>query len=157
MVGNVLLLRSIPEGAVVCNVKHHVGVRSTLARASGDNAIVMGHNPDNGTSRIKLPSGANTIVPRLRSLCWKAGNAYHKYRVKRSSWPKFSGVAVNPVEYPHGGGNQQHIGHASTVRNDAPPSQKVCLIAARKTGTSPWTECCSCFSRLVYKYSLGHF
>ena len=35
------------------------------------------------------------------------------------------GVAMNPVEHPHGGGNHQHIGHASTVRRDAPPGQKV--------------------------------
>jgi hypothetical protein len=54
--------------------------------------------------------------------------------VKRNSWPKVRGVAMNPVEHPHGGGNHQHIGHASTVRRDAPPGQKVGLIAARRTG-----------------------
>lgn len=51
VVGNVLPIRSIPEGAVVCNVEHHVGDRGTLARCSGDYAIVISHNPDNGTSR----------------------------------------------------------------------------------------------------------
>lgn len=30
-----------------------------------------------------------------------------------------------PVEHPHGGGNHQHIGHASTVRRDAPAGRKV--------------------------------
>ncbi|KAG0496845.1 hypothetical protein HPP92_001361 [Vanilla planifolia] len=148
MVGNVLPLRSIPEGAVVCNVEHHVGDRGVLARASGDYAIVISHNPDNGTSRIKLPSGAKKIVPsgcramigqvagggRTEKPLLKAGNAYHKYRVKRNCWPKVRGVAMNPVEHPHGGGNHQHIGHASTVRRDAPPGQKVGLIAARRTG-----------------------
>ncbi|XP_012841571.1 PREDICTED: 60S ribosomal protein L8-1-like [Erythranthe guttata] len=148
VVGNVLPLRSIPEGAVVCNVEHHVGDRGVLARASGDYAIVISHNPDNGTSRIKLPSGAKKIVPsgcramigqvagggRTEKPMLKAGNAYHKYRVKRNSWPVVRGVAMNPVEHPHGGGNHQHIGHASTVRRDAPPGQKVGLIAARRTG-----------------------
>jgi len=43
-------------------------------------------------------------------------------------------VTINPVEHPHGGSNHQHIGHASTVRRDAPPGQKVGLIAARRTG-----------------------
>jgi large subunit ribosomal protein L8e len=98
--------------------------------------------------RIKLPSGAKKIVPsgcramigqvagggRTEKPMLKAGNAYHKYRVKRNSWPKVRGVAMNPVEHPHGGGNHQHIGHASTVRRDAPPGQKVGLIAARRTG-----------------------
>lgn len=148
MVGNVLPLRSIPEGAVVCNVEHHVGDRGVIARASGDYAIVISHNTDNGTSRIKLPSGAKKIVPsgcramigqvagggRTEKPLLKAGNAYHKYRVKRNCWPKVRGVAMNPVEHPHGGGNHQHIGHASTVRRDAPPGQKVGLIAARRTG-----------------------
>ncbi|KAJ6989840.1 hypothetical protein NC653_018365 [Populus alba x Populus x berolinensis] len=148
MVGNVLPLRSVPEGAVVCNVEHHVGDRGAFARASGDYAIVISHNPDNDTTRIKLPSGSKKIVPsgcrgmigqvagggRTEKPMLKAGNAYHKFRVKRNCWPKVRGVAMNPVEHPHGGGNHQHIGHASTVRRDAPPGQKVGLIAARRTG-----------------------
>ena len=44
------------------------------------------------------------------------------------------GVAMNPVEHPHGGGNHQHIGHPSTVRRDSVPGPKVGLIAARRTG-----------------------
>jgi large subunit ribosomal protein L8e len=41
---------------------------------------------------------------------------------------------MNPVDHPHGGGNHQHIGHASTVSRSCPPGQKVGLIAARRTG-----------------------
>ncbi|XP_059450887.1 large ribosomal subunit protein uL2-like [Corylus avellana] len=147
-VGNVLALGAIPEGTVVCNVEHHVGDRGVLARASGDYAIVISHNPDNGTSRIKLPSGAKKIVPsncralvgqvagggRTEKPMLKAGNAYHKFRVKRNCWPKVRGVAMNPVEHPHSGGHHQHIGHASTIHRDAPPGQKVGLMAARRTG-----------------------
>ncbi len=50
-IGNVLPLRSVPEGAVVCNVEHRMGDRGAFARASGDYAIVVSHNPDNGTTR----------------------------------------------------------------------------------------------------------
>ena len=64
----------------------------------------------------------------------KAGNAYNKYRVKRNCWPRTRGVAMNPVEHPFGGGNHQHIGHASTAARTAVPGQKVGLIAARRTG-----------------------
>ena len=39
-----------------------------------------------------------------------------------------------PVDHPHGGGNHQHLGKPSTMRRDAPPGQKVGLIAARRTG-----------------------
>jgi large subunit ribosomal protein L8e len=41
---------------------------------------------------------------------------------------------MNPVEHPHGGGNQQHIGHPSTVSRFTPPGAKVGLVAARRTG-----------------------
>lgn len=39
---------------------------------------------------------------------------------------------MNPVDHPHGGGNHQHIGHASTVARSAVPGQKVGLVAARR-------------------------
>ena len=147
-VGNVMPLASMPEGAIVCNVEHRVGDRGTFAKASGDYAIVIAHNPDTGLTRVKLPSGAKKVLSsqaramvgqvagggRLEKPLLKAGNAYHKYKAKRNSWPKVRGVAMNPVEHPHGGGNHQHIGHASTVRRDAPPGQKVGSIAARRTG-----------------------
>ena len=51
VVGNVVPLRSIPEGAIICNVEHHVGDHGVLARASGDYAIIISHNPKNDTTR----------------------------------------------------------------------------------------------------------
>ncbi|XP_066323178.1 large ribosomal subunit protein uL2z-like [Miscanthus floridulus] len=48
-IGNVLSLRGIPKGAVICNIEHHVGDRGVFARASWDYAIVISHNPDNDT------------------------------------------------------------------------------------------------------------
>ena len=41
---------------------------------------------------------------------------------------------MNPVEHPHGGGNHQHVGHATTIKWNAVPGQKVGLVAARRTG-----------------------
>jgi hypothetical protein len=42
---------------------------------------------------------------------------------------------MNPVDHPHGGGNHQHIGKASTIARSAVPGQKVGLIAARRVRT----------------------
>jgi large subunit ribosomal protein L8e len=98
--------------------------------------------------RIKLPSGAKKLIPsscramvglvagggRVEKPLLKAGRAYFKYRAKRNKWPRVRGVAMNPVDHPHGGGNHQHIGHASTTSRDDPPGKKVGLIAARRTG-----------------------
>jgi len=148
MVGNILPLRAMPEGTIICNIEAKMGDRGVMARASGDFGIVVSHNLETGKSRIKLPSGSKKIVPsscratvgqiagggRTEKPMLKAGVAYHKYKAKRNSWPKVRGVAMNPVEHPHGGGNHQHIGHASTVKRLASPGQKVGLIAARRTG-----------------------
>jgi len=147
-IGNVLPLSSMPEGTIVCNVEDNVGDRGIYARGSGNYATVISHNPDTNRTRIRLPSGQKKIVPsgsramvgivgggnRTEKPMLKAGRAYHKFKAKRKSWPKVRGVAMNPVEHPHGGGNHQHIGHASTVRRDCPAGQKVGLIAARRTG-----------------------
>lgn len=147
-VGNVMPVGEMPEGTIICNVEEKVGDRGALARASGNYATVIGHNQDEGKTRLKLPSGAKKVIPsssramvgliagggRIDKPILKAGRAYHKYKVKRNSWPKTRGVAMNPVDHPHGGGNHQHIGHASTVSRFSSPGQKVGLIAARRTG-----------------------
>lgn len=70
---------------------------------------------------VGLVSGGGRIdKPML-----KAGRAYHKYKAKRNCWPKVRGVAMNPVEHPHGGGNHQHIGKASTVKRGTSAGRKV--------------------------------
>ena len=61
----------------------------------------------------------------------KAGAAFHKYKAKRNEWPRVRGVAMNPVEHPHGGGNHQHVGHPTTCAQAAPSGHK---IGAKRTG-----------------------
>jgi large subunit ribosomal protein L8e len=147
-VGNVLPVGQCPEGTIVCNIEEKVGDRGALARTSGNYATVIGHTTDDGKTRIRLPSGAKKTVSsaargtigivagggRIDKPLLKAGRAYHKYRAKRYNWPRTRGVAMNPVDHPHGGGNHQHIGKASTIARSAVPGQKVGLIAARRTG-----------------------
>eukprot|EP00892_Ulva_mutabilis_P007148 jgi/Ulvmu1/4805/UM020_0090.1 len=147
-IGNIKPVGELPEGTIVCNLEAKQGDRGTLARASGDFALIVSHNLDTGFSRVKLPSGARKVIPstcrgmvgqvagggRTEKPLLTAGKAFHKYKAKRNCWPKVRGVAMNPVEHPHGGGNHQHIGHASTVKRDSPPGKKVGLIAARRTG-----------------------
>ncbi|XKU28509.1 pre-rRNA processing and 40S ribosomal subunit assembly [Saccharomyces cerevisiae] len=147
-VGNVLPLGSVPEGTIVSNVEEKPGDRGALARASGNYVIIIGHNPDENKTRVRLPSGAKKVISsdargvigviagggRVDKPLLKAGRAFHKYRLKRNSWPKTRGVAMNPVDHPHGGGNHQHIGKASTISRGAVSGQKAGLIAARRTG-----------------------
>ena len=147
-VGNVLPLGAMPEGTIASNVEEKIGDRGALGRTSGNYVIIVGHNPDENKTRVKLPSGAKKIISsdargvigivagggRIDKPMLKAGRAFYKYRVKRNSWPKTRGVAMNPVDHPHGGGNHQHIGAPSTIGRRAVAGQKVGLIAARRTG-----------------------
>ena len=77
---------------------------------------------------------------RIEKPLLKAGRAYFKYKAKRNKWPTVRGVAMNPVDHPHGGGNHQHIGKASTISRYAARGQKAGLIAARRTGLLRGTQ-----------------
>lgn len=147
-VGNVMPVGIMPEGTVICNLEEKTGDRGRIAKASGNYATVVAHNPDTGRSRVRLPSGSKKVIPsanramigivagggRTDKPMLKAGRAYHKFKAKRNCWPKVRGVAMNPVEHPHGGGNHQHIGKPSTVNRGRSAGKKVGLIAARRTG-----------------------
>lgn len=99
----------MPEGTVVCNLEEKCGDRGRLARASGNYATIIAHNPDTNRTRVKLPSGAKKVIPsycramvgivagggRIDKPMLKAGRAYHKYKAKRNCWPKVRGVAMN--------------------------------------------------------------
>eukprot|EP00095_Tigriopus_kingsejongensis_P000393 snap_masked-scaffold19_size710362-processed-gene-0.17 protein:Tk00393 transcript:snap_masked-scaffold19_size710362-processed-gene-0.17-mRNA-1 annotation:"60s ribosomal protein l8" len=147
-IGNVMPIGMMPEGSIVSNLEEKTGDRGKMARCSGNFAVVIGHNVDTKRTRVKLPSGLKKVIPsanramvgivagggRIDKPMLKAGRAYHKYKAKRNCWPKVRGVAMNPVEHPHGGGNHQHIGKASTVKRGTSAGRKVGLIAARRTG-----------------------
>lgn len=147
MIGNVIPLHSVPEGTICCNVEARRGDRGKFGRTSGNHVTIVNQINDEKT-RIRLPSGSKKIVSsacrgmigivaggnRIDKPLLKAGRAFFKFKSKRNCWPVVRGVAMNPVEHPHGGGNHQHIGHSSTVRKDAPPGRKVGLIGARRTG-----------------------
>jgi len=147
-IGNVLPVGIMPEGTIICNVEEKPGDRGKLARGSGNYATIIAHNPETRKTRVKLPSGSKKVIHsanramvgvvagggRIDKPVLKAGRSYHKYKVKRNCWPVVRGVAMNPVEHPHGGGNHQHIGKASTVARGTSAGRKVGLIAARRTG-----------------------
>ena len=146
--GNILPLSEIPEGTVVCNIEARENDCGKLVRASGDYAVVVSNDADKGVVRLRMPSGSKKVVSnncramigliagggRTDKPMLKAGRVFHKYRVKRNEWPIVRGGAMNPVEHPHGGGNQQHIGKPSTVKRDVSAGAKAGQIAARRTG-----------------------
>lgn len=147
-IGNVMPLAKMPEGTVISMCEEKAADRGRIARASGASCMIVGHSDDGKKTRIRLPSGSRKTIPstcraivglvagggRPDKPMLKAGRNHHKFRVKRNSWPKVRGTAMNPVEHPHGGGNHQHVGHPTTIARCASAGKKVGLIAARRTG-----------------------
>jgi large subunit ribosomal protein L2 len=144
--GNILPVGQIPEGTAVYNVELRPGDGGKLARQAGSYALIVGKMGDK--VRIKLPSGKEKDVPaasratigipagagRIEKPLMKAGNAYHKWKVKARKWPRVRGVAMNAASHPFGGGSHQRKSHPSTVARETPPGRKVGHIAARRTG-----------------------
>jgi len=145
-VGNILPIGKIPEGAPVYNIELSAGDGGKLVRAGGSNAAVVSH--DKSKTVIQLPSGqfktldsacrATIGVPagggRKDKPFLKAGKKYYAFRARGKQYPIVRGVAMNPVDHPHGGGSHQHVGKPSTVKRGASPGRKVGNIAARRTG-----------------------
>lgn len=115
--GNALPLGEIPVGELVHNVELYEGRGGQLARAAGSSLKVMGHAAD--YVLVEMPSGS---VRKIRSSCRASigvvSNAAHKNeklgKAGRSRWkgrrPSVRGVAMNPVDHPHGGGEGKTSG-----------------------------------------------
>ena len=147
-VGNILPVKKIPEGTLICNVEMRKGDEGQFARSSGTFATVIGQSEDGSMTRIKLPSGIRkTIDSNSRAMIGvvggggrnekpvlKAGKKFHMFKAKRKMWPIVTAICMNPVDHPFGGGNHQHLGKPSTVGRYTPAGKKAGLIAARRTG-----------------------
>jgi len=115
--GNAMPLANIPVGTMVHNVELKPGKGGQLARSAGTAAQVMGR--EGSRAVLKLPSGEFRRVDiRCMASIGVMGNADHANRKSgkagRSRWlgvrPRVRGVAMNPVDHPHGGGEGRTSG-----------------------------------------------
>jgi large subunit ribosomal protein L2 len=121
--GNALPLGAIPTGTTVHNVELTPGRGGQLGRSAGTAIQLVAKEGDYAT--LRLPSGEMRMVPvRCRATIGALGNVEHelvelgkagraRHRGKR---PQTRGVAMNPVDHPHGGGEAHHTpgGHPVT-------------------------------------------
>lgn len=115
--GNAMPLRSIPVGTIVHNVELKAGKGGQLARAAGTYVQLVGR--DSGYAQIKLSSGEVRIV---RGECMATIGAVSNPdqaninlgKAGRNRWlgrcPAVRGVAMNPIDHPHGGGEGRTSG-----------------------------------------------
>jgi large subunit ribosomal protein L8e len=61
-VGNVLPVGAMPEGTIVCQVERYPGDGGKIAKTSGEYATIIGHNEDEGVTKIRMPSGGKKNI-----------------------------------------------------------------------------------------------
>ncbi len=109
--GNALPLRNIPVGTQVHNLELKIGKGGQLVRSAGATAQIMGRDED--YVMIRMVSGElRRIHMNCMATVGQVGNLDHENisvgKAGRSRWlgrrPTVRGVAMNPVDHPHGGG-----------------------------------------------------
>jgi large subunit ribosomal protein L2 len=115
--GNTLPLKLIPLGTIIHNIEMKIGKGAQLVRSAGTFAQLMAK--DGKYVQVKLPSGeVRLILQDCTATIGQVGNLDHEKvsigKAGRSRWlgrrPKVRGVAMNPVDHPHGGGEGRTSG-----------------------------------------------
>ncbi len=115
--GNALPLTNIPEGTLVHNVELRVGKGGQLIRSAGGSGQLLAK--EGNYAQIKLPSGEVRMVRvECMATVGQVGNIDQENvsigKAGRSRWlgmrPHVRGVAMNPVDHPHGGGEGKSSG-----------------------------------------------
>ena len=115
--GNAMPIGKIPEGLLIHNVELRPGKGAQMARSAGSYARIMAS--EGGMVTLKLPSGElRMISEQCIATIGTVGNKSHENisigKAGRARWmgrrPKVRGVAMNPVDHPHGGGEGKTSG-----------------------------------------------
>ena len=138
--GNAMPLKSMPVGTIVHNVELKSGKGGQLVRSAGCYAQVVGK--DGGYAQLKLSSGELRIV---REECLATVGAVSNPdnqnvslgKAGRARWlgarPVSRGVAMNPVDHPHGGGEGRTSGGRHPVTPWGKPTKGAKTRSNKKT------------------------
>lgn len=144
--GNVLPLRSIPEGTLVFNIESQPGDGGKFCRTSGCAARVVSKTKDKVA--ILLPSKREKMfhadcracvgIPagggRKEKPFLKAGAVHHLKRAKNKRYPIVSGSAQNAIDHPFGNKRTSRKAKQKAVGKYAPPGRKVGKLWPKRTG-----------------------
>jgi large subunit ribosomal protein L2 len=110
-VGNSMPIRYIPQGMMVHNIELIPGKGGQIARSAGSYAQILAR--EENYIHVRMPSGEVRLIrPECRATIGQIGNIEHEEQTMgkagRMRWrgirPTTRGVAMNPVDHPHGGG-----------------------------------------------------
>src|SRR5471030_1458354 len=110
-IGNALPLANIPLGTVIHNIELRPGEGGKLVRSAGSSAQLMAK--EGAYAQVRMPSGeVRKIQVVCRATIGQLGNLDHENEVIGKAGrmrhlgkrPSVRGIAMNPVDHPHGGG-----------------------------------------------------
>jgi large subunit ribosomal protein L2 len=141
--GNITILSKIPEGTSIHNIEAKPGDGGKFAKTAGTSATVVSRGEK---VMVLMPSGSiKEFNPNCRAAIGvvagggrgdkplaKAGKNYLTLRSRSTANKKVSGVAMNAVDHPHGGGSHPHVGGPNCQKRTASPGQKVGFLAPKK-------------------------
>jgi len=139
-VGNAMPLSDIPLGMNIHNVELQLGKGGQLVRSAGTKAVLIAREGDYVT--LKMPSGEFRMVfHKCCATIGEVGNEDHMNvslgKAGRSRWlgrrPKVRGVAMNPHDHPHGGGEGKTSGGRHPVSPTGVPTKGYKTRKKRKT------------------------
>ena len=116
--GNCLPLKFISVGSVIHNIELKIGKGGQLVRSAGAGAQLMAK--EGNYALVKLPSGElRNVLAECRATVGQVGNLEQQNisvgKAGRSRWrgrrPWSRGIAKNPVDHPHGGGEGRSKGN----------------------------------------------
>jgi large subunit ribosomal protein L2 len=150
--GCAMPMRYIPVGTVVHNVEIKAGSGGKMARSAGSSVQLVAKDGDFAV--LRLPSSEMRRVPiDCRATIGEVGNSEHELikvgKAGRNRWkgvkPQTRGVAMNPVDHPHGGGEGKTSGGRHPVspwgkpegrtRDKNKPSQQLIVRRRRTRGS----------------------
>jgi large subunit ribosomal protein L2 len=116
-VGNTLPLRNIPVGSTIHCIELKPGKGAQLARSAGASAQLVAREGTYATLRLRSGEMRKVLV-ECRATLGEVGNSEHSLRqlgkAGAKRWrgvrPTVRGVAMNPVDHPHGGGEGRTSG-----------------------------------------------
>jgi large subunit ribosomal protein L2 len=109
--GNALPIANIPLGTVLHNIELRPGEGGKLVRSAGGSAQLMAKEGE--YAQVRMPSGeVRKVLAVCRATIGQLGNVDHENEVvgkagrkrHRGIRPSVRGIAMNPVDHPHGGG-----------------------------------------------------
>jgi large subunit ribosomal protein L2 len=140
-VGNCMPLRNMPVGAIIHCVELKPGRGAQIARSAGASVQMVAKEGEHAT--IRLRSGEMRKVPAdCRGVIGEVGNSEHNLRslgkAGASRWlgirPTVRGVAMNPVDHPHGGGEGRTSGGRHPVTPWGIPTKGYKTRTNKRTG-----------------------